>query len=404
MIAVEAPATPASAGPIPAGPSPRRLAYEPSLDGLRGIAVLAVMATHFNAPWIVNGGLVGVTLFFVLSGYLITTLLVTERESAGRIDLASFYVRRAARLLPALALVLVAVGTALVIDGRPGVALAGVVTSSLYVSNLAVAGGVVLGPLEHTWSLAIEEQFYLLWPAILILAIARRRLLIALLIVGIGVSAALRLGPITDIERFWWLYHHTFTRADALLVGCLLALVPFRPSLPTTIVGVATLVFLVVLPTDQGTFASLLLLPTAIAGGIVVISKPRWLGIAPLVAVGRISYGLYLWHFPLAELLPAWAAFLGTFVLAGLSYRFVELPIRRAASKWRAGARSKPAQDAAPDQTSVENRAHVAKRPSVADDRGVIRGGPVIPKAPIVGHPANPAVAAPIPRRDIDPA
>ena len=342
MMAEVAPAAPASAGPIPAGPSSRRLAYEPSLDGLRGIAVLAVMATHFNAPGIVNGGLVGVTLFFVLSGYLITSLLVAERESAGRIDLANFYVRRAARLLPALALVLVAVGTALVIDGRPGVALAGVVTSSLYVSNLAVAGGVVLGPLEHTWSLAIEEQFYLLWPAILILVIARRRLLVALLIVGIGVSAALRLGPITDIERFWWLYHHTFTRADALLVGCLLALVPFRPSLPTTLLGVATLVFLVVLPTDQGTFASLLLLPTAIAGGIVVISKPRWLGVAPLVAVGRISYGLYLWHFPLAMLLPAWAAFVGTFVLATLSYRFVELPIRRAAAKWRAAADGRP--------------------------------------------------------------
>jgi peptidoglycan/LPS O-acetylase OafA/YrhL len=327
---------------VPAGPGPRRLAYEPSLDGLRGIAVLAVMATHFNAPAIVNGGLVGVTLFFVLSGYLITTLLVTEREAVGRIDLANFYIRRGARLLPALALLLVAVGAALVIDGRPGVALAGVVTSSLYVSNLAVAGGVVLGPLEHTWSLAIEEQFYLLWPAILIIGIARKRLLVALLIAGIAVSAALRLGPITDIERFWWLYHHTFTRADALLVGCLLALVPFRPSLPTTILAVASLIFLVVLPTDQGTFATLLLLPTAIAGGIVVISKPRWLGIAPLVAVGRISYGLYLWHFPLAELLPAWAAFIGTFVLAALSYRFVELPIRRAAAKWRPTAHPRP--------------------------------------------------------------
>jgi peptidoglycan/LPS O-acetylase OafA/YrhL len=319
------------------------LAYEPSLDGLRGVAVLAVIATHFNAPFIVNGGLVGVTLFFVLSGYLITTLLVTERQSAGRIDLPRFYVRRAARLLPALAVVLVVVGTALVIDGRPGVALAGVLTSGLYVSNLAVAGGVVLGPLEHTWSLAIEEQFYLLWPAILIVGLARPRLLIAGLIVAIAVSAALRLGPITDIERFWWLYHHTFTRADALLVGCLLALVPFRPSLPTTVLAVASLVFLVALPTDQGTFATLLLLPTAIAGGIVVISKPRWLGVAPLVAVGRISYGLYLWHFPLAMMLPAWAAFFGSFVLAGLSYRFVELPIRRAAAKWHATTRPRPA-------------------------------------------------------------
>jgi peptidoglycan/LPS O-acetylase OafA/YrhL len=342
--------TDAPAAMPPTQPIPRRVPYEPSLDGLRGIAVLAVIGTHFNAPGIVNGGLVGVTLFFVLSGYLITSLLVTERESAGRINLATFYVRRAARLLPALAVVLVAVGAALVIDGRASVALAGVLTSSLYVSNLAVANGVVLGPLEHTWSLAIEEQFYLLWPAILILGIGHRRFLIGALVVGIVVSAGLRLGPITDLDRFWWLYHHTFTRADALLVGCLLALVPFRPSLPTTILATVSLVFLVVLPMDQGTFATLLLLPTALAGGIVVAAKPRLLGIAPLVAVGRISYGLYLWHFPLAMLLPAWAAFLGTFLLAGLSYRFVELPIRRAAARWRGRT----------------------DRPPVVDDRGVI--------------------------------
>jgi peptidoglycan/LPS O-acetylase OafA/YrhL len=343
---------------MPPPPVPRRIAYEPSLDGLRGLAVLAVIATHFNAPFIVNGGLVGVTLFFVLSGYLITTLLVTERQSAGRIDLASFYVRRAARLLPALALVLVPVGIALVIDGRPGVALAGVVTSSLYVSNLAVAGGVVLGPLEHTWSLAIEEQFYLLWPAILIVGIARPRLLIGGLVVAIAVSAALRLGPITDVERF-----------------CLLALVPFRPSLPTTILAGASLVILILLPTDQGTFATLLLLPTALAGGIVVAAKPRWLGVAPLVAIGRISYGLYLWHFPLAMLLPAWAAFFGTFVVAGLSYRFVELPIRQAAAKWR-GPRD---------------------RPAVGDERGVIKITDPAPET-------NPAALPPIVRRDTDPA
>jgi len=376
---------------MPPPPAPRRIAYEPSLDGLRGLAVLAVIATHFNAPFIVNGGLVGVTLFFVLSGYLITTLLVTERASTGRVNLPSFYVRRAARLLPALALVLVPVGIALVIDGRPGVALAGVVTSSLYVSNLAVAGGVVLGPLEHTWSLAIEEQFYLLWPAILILGFSRPRLLIAGLVVAIAVSAALRLGPVTDIERFWWLYHHTFTRADALLVGCLLALVPFRPSLPTTIAAAASLVFLILLPTDQGTFATLLLLPTALAGGIVVAAKPRLLGVAPLVAIGRISYGLYLWHFPLAMLLPAWAAFFGTFVLAALSYRFVELPIRRAAAKWRGG----------PD------RAAATDQPVVADDRGVINAAAV---GQATGAPAtvtqatNPTVVPPIVRRDIDPA
>jgi peptidoglycan/LPS O-acetylase OafA/YrhL len=335
--------------------TPARIPYEPSLDGLRGIAVLAVMATHFNAPGIINGGLVGVTLFFVLSGYLITTLLLTEHASAGGVNVVRFYRRRAARLLPALALVLVAVGAALVIDGHTDMAIASVATSSLYVSNLAVANGIYLGPLEHTWSLALEEQFYLLWPAILIMGIARKRLLISLLVVGIIASAALRLGPITDIARFWWIYHHTLTRADALLVGCVLALVPFRPALPTTIVAVASLVILVVLPLDQGTFTTLLLLPAALAAGIVVVAKPRVLGIAPLVAVGKISYGLYLWHFPLAMLLPAWAAFFGSFLLAILSYRFVELPIRRAAARWRAGVDDRAAtHSAVPGQVRPE--------------------------------------------------
>jgi peptidoglycan/LPS O-acetylase OafA/YrhL len=333
-----------------------KLAYEPSFDGIRGIAVLAVMGTHFNAPGIVNGGLVGVTLFFVLSGYLITNLLLTERGSTGEVDLTSFYRRRVARLFPALALLLVAVGAILVIEGRTAVAIVSVMTSALYVSNLAVANGIVLGPLEHTWSLAIEEQFYLLWPVILIAGMRRPRVLIAALVIGIATSAELRLGPITDVGRFWWVYHSTVTRADALLVGCLLALVPFKPSQLTTIVSAACLVVLVTLPLDQPTFLTLLLLPAAIASGLLIVSRPRLLGVAPLVAIGRISYGLYLWHFPLAMMLPAWAAFLGTFVLAALSYRFVEMPIRRAAGKWRGG----------------RDRAAATDQPVVADDRGVI--------------------------------
>jgi peptidoglycan/LPS O-acetylase OafA/YrhL len=352
-----------------------KLAYEPSFDGIRGLAVLAVIGTHFNAPGIVNGGLVGVTLFFVLSGYLITSLLLSERASTGKVNLANFYRRRAARLLPALALVLVAVATILLIEGRATVAIVSVLTSGLYLSNFAVAYGLDLGPLEHTWSLAIEEQFYLVWPVIMIAGIRRPRVLLTLLIVGIVASAALRLGPVTDLARFGWVYHHTLTRADALLVGCVLALVPFRPSQLTTIVSMACIVALVVLPIDQPTFATLLLLPTAIASGLVIISRPRLLGVAPLVAIGRISYGLYLWHVPLAMMLPAWAAFFGTFLLAGLSYRFVELPIRRAAANWR-GPRD---------------------RPAIGDERGVI-------KMPDPGPATNAATLPPIVRRDTDPA
>ena len=375
---------------LPAPPAPSsahsKLAYEPSFDGLRGVAVLAVIATHFNAPGIVNGGLVGVTLFFVLSGYLITRLVLTEHASTGDVDLTSFYRRRVARLFPALALLLVAVGAILVIEGRTAVAIVSVMTSALYVSNLAVANGIVLGPLEHTWSLAIEEQFYLLWPVILIIGIRRPRVLIAALIIGIATSAELRLGPVTDVGRFWWVYHSTVTRADALLIGCLLALVPFKPSQLTTIVSLVCLVVLVILPLDQPTFLTLLLLPTAIASGLVIVSRPRLFGVAPLVAIGRISYGLYLWHFPLAMMLPAWAAFFGSFAVAALSYRFVELPIRRAAGKWH----------------GERDRAAATVLPVVADDGGVIEAAAPLQTA--VAQATNPAVVAPIVRQDTDPA
>ena len=142
--------------------------YRPELDGLRALAVVLVMGSHFNLPGFSSGGFVGVTLFFVLSGYLITSVLVAERHAIGSVSLRRFYLRRAARLLPALAVLLVVVGGSLVAMDAAGVAAAGVTSAALYVSNLAVAAGVNTGPLEHTWSLAIEEQFYLVWPAVLL--------------------------------------------------------------------------------------------------------------------------------------------------------------------------------------------------------------------------------------------
>ena len=131
------------------------------------------MGSHFDLPGFSGGGLVGVTMFFVLSGYLITTLLLDERRSTGSSNLRSFYIRRAARLFPALALVLVVVGLGLLVAGHPDTAGSGVGFSALYVSNLAVAAGANLGPLEHTWSLSIEEQFYLVWPAVLLVFVGR---------------------------------------------------------------------------------------------------------------------------------------------------------------------------------------------------------------------------------------
>ena len=149
--------------------------HRPELDGLRGIAILAVLAAHTGVPGFADGGGgAGVTLFFVLSGYLITSLLLAERDKNGRVDLRAFYVRRALRLLPALAAVLVVVvvlllaglaPAAAVADTNYAIVIAGVVA---YVANWVAVAGQSIGMLGHTWSLAVEEQFYIVWPAMLL--------------------------------------------------------------------------------------------------------------------------------------------------------------------------------------------------------------------------------------------
>src|SRR4051794_36677121 len=151
-----------------------RLAYHPALDGVRAFAVLGVIATHAGFSHLRAGGF-GVYVFFVLSGYLITHLLATEREATGRLSLRRFYARRALRLLPALALLLIASAVWALADGGPTAerTLRGIPFVALYVGNWAnaaspIGGDYDLGLLGHTWSLSVEEQFYLLWPLALI--------------------------------------------------------------------------------------------------------------------------------------------------------------------------------------------------------------------------------------------
>jgi peptidoglycan/LPS O-acetylase OafA/YrhL len=299
-----------------------KLGYRAELDGLRAIAVLLVMGSHFGVPGFSSGGFVGVTLFFVLSGFLITGVLTKERLETGHASLPRFYLRRAARLLPALAVVLIVVGTALVAVGDVGVGVVGVTSALAYVSNLVVAGGGNIGPLEHTWSLAIEEQFYLVWPAVLLVLWTRRRALIAVALLGIVLATVLRIGADP-----WWGYHFTLTRADAVLVGCLLALVPI--SFRAGWLALVVLLIVTLAPLDPGWLTEWMLLPVAVAAGLAVIAAPRVLGLRPLAYVGQISYGLYLWHFPMAAVLPALAAIPATFLVAICSYHLLEAPIRR---------------------------------------------------------------------------
>ena len=261
--------------------------YRPELDGLRGIAILIVLGAHTGVPGFTDGGGgAGVTLFFVLSGYLITSLLLAEREKSGRVDLKAFYIRRALRLFPALAAVLLVVVVVLLLGLAPsaaledtnyGVVIVGVV---LYVANWVAVAGQSIGLLGHTWSLAVEEQFYIVWPTLLIFLDTPYRLFL-------------------DLHGgFMHVFVGTDSRGDALLFGCVLALLQTRwhPAVGWIgLVGVGALA--ASWPGDPGLGAQILFIPgAAILGTLAVAGCPTMLAWRPLAFIGRISYGLYLWH------------------------------------------------------------------------------------------------------------
>ena len=384
---------------LPAGAAPgsargAQLGYRPALDGMRALAVAAVMLYHGGVGW-ARGGFLGVDVFFVLSGFLITSLLVQEWGRTGGIALGAFWLRRARRLLPALFVVLLAVATySLFLPAQQQRAIRGDSLATLaYVSNWwfivsnrsYFALFVEPSPLRHTWSLAIEEQFYLVFPLLLAGWLIRARLglrgLRVLLLVGALASAALmaaRYTPLTDPSR---VYYGTDTRLQGLLLGAVLALSPAftRRTAPVhtrllgrvvplsvpSIVGWAGAVGLVVMVVQARELS-----PRMYAGGfllaaaltVLVISAVsrapdsllgRGLSWKPLVAVGVVSYGLYLWHWPVYVVLTQertgldGVALLGlrfavTGVLATLSYWLVEQPIhaqrlqrRLTATQWR---------------------------------------------------------------------
>jgi peptidoglycan/LPS O-acetylase OafA/YrhL len=290
-----------------------RLTYRPDLDGLRAIAILLVIVDHAGLPTLASAA--GVTAFFVLSGYLITSILLVERQATGRISLRGFYQRRLRRLGPAFAVMLAIVGVLGLVGvwgehWRPDRFIASV----FYVTNWPVLFGTgAYGVTDHAWSLAIEEQFYLSWP--LLVAFAPRRL-VPIAIVGIGIALVFRHASSSEVG-----YYATFARMDGLLLGAVLAIAGIR--LPRW-VGLGGLALLAIAALSDRRIADLTTLATVAAAMIVVSSTPiGWL--APL---GKRAYSLYLWSTPSTVLLGPAGAIL-TFVAAELSYRFVERPFLR---------------------------------------------------------------------------
>ncbi|HVD87002.1 MAG TPA: acyltransferase family protein [Solirubrobacterales bacterium] len=364
-------------------PVKRNQRYMPGLDGLRAIAVLAVIAFHLGFGW-APGGLLGVGIFFTLSGYLITDLLLAQLARRGGIRLGQFWLARARRLLPALFVMLAIVIAWVTVFGpsQPDQFRKAVLSAVFYVNNWEqilnnvsyFARFAPEEPLNHLWSLSVEEQFYIFWPFLLLIGVkivherplpsgVRPRL--ALITIAGAIASSILMAilyhPSLDPSR---IYYGTDTRAEGLLFGCALAMVwPSRrlsrgiaPRARDTLdgLGVLGLLVMAVMIWRTGQYSSFLY-----HGGFVVLSLAtvlvlmplthpacrlgKWLGMRPLRWLGVRSYAIYLWQTPIIvltapkasavseSLLAKAAQVAAIFAIAALSWRFVEEPIRHGA-------------------------------------------------------------------------
>jgi peptidoglycan/LPS O-acetylase OafA/YrhL len=347
------------------GPKTERLGYRPSLDGLRAFAVLLVFGVHTH-PRLVPAGSIGVDIFFVLSGFLITTLLVEELDRRGRVSIGRFYIRRALRLLPALFALLAAVALWALLVAAPDTrdsALREVLAAGSYTRNLtwwAHTPGTLLG---HTWSLALEEQFYLVWPLLLTLCLRPRRSSAWLALVFAGAFVVLSVLRTAHFAGPGALF---IGRPEALLLGAALGLLrrdfgglwsgpaAARRAGPAVLIGIAGLVAIAAWDPGDDAFgigytvaalaAALLIfgLVTSHEGGF-----GRGFAWKPAVALGTISYGFYLWHLPILRwtddrlvgepaIVRIGLGFVLVLTASLASYRLIERPALRLKSRFAA--------------------------------------------------------------------
>lgn len=312
-----------------------------ALDGLRAIAAITVVAFHSKMPGF-RGGFIGVDVFFVLSGYLITRLLLAEHHKNGRINFKRFWLRRLARLYPALILMLLAfvcVSSWVLSDAE---LKKEVLWSASYLSNFSMAYFNEPQYTSHTWTLAVEMQFYLFWPLVIVFLASHQNEKISLILASLFL-----------IVTTWRMYsHHVFgwqnsyysfdTRASGLVLGSLLATINWRlSSQQLTKIGYISALVLIVLSTQLKMYNSTAVILTVLvelaAAGVVLTalspnSLSKFLSHPILVKIGIWSYGLYLWHYPVVRIfrdeMNGYATFGITLsislLLSALSYEFYE--------------------------------------------------------------------------------
>ncbi|NOU71313.1 acyltransferase family protein [Paenibacillus sp. LMG 31458] len=347
--------------------------YMPGLDGLRALSVMAVIAYHFNFKW-ASGGLLGVGVFFVLSGYLITDQLITQWKRNRRLDLKEFWIRRARRLLPAMFTMLAFVAIWLILfDKSRFIALkADFLSAALYFNNWWLIFHKVSyfesfgppSPIGHLWSLAVEEQFYLIWPLVLIILlriVPQRGKVFLLTLVGAAASVlamAMIYVPGMDPSR---VYYGTDTRVFAMLIGAALAIVLPSQNITANIsrrsrnfldlaggIGLFIIILMIWRTNEYGDYlyyGGLMFFSIISAIVVAVLVHPasrlaRLMGYGPLRWIGVRSYSLYIWHYPViiltsptietnsSGIIRIFFQIVASLLLAALSWKYIEEPIR----------------------------------------------------------------------------